>query len=263
MGYNHLGAICYHDGLVFCPLEGGGNLGAVAALDDKTLNFVAWGSLPSQGKKAPWLAVNPRNGILYSSVFEEADSIEQYSYEVIGNKLIFTSQGRILLYQRTPIPQIGYRDGIARQPDAELPFEPHESPVRAGDYFKLTPEQLAQPPRLERVWINSVQGGAFSKNGHLYLVSDSGTKHGGIFCIDAASGIVAGRITVDVEHRFIDEEFIGDELQGLTILATEDLPFAVPGITGQIHLVMTDVDYFIDDLYFKHYAVPWDDRGRV
>jgi hypothetical protein len=51
----------------------------------------------------------------------------------------------------------------------------------------------------------------------LYLVSDSGTKHGGIFCIDAASGIVAGRITVDVDHRYLSS---GDELQGLSVLAT-------------------------------------------
>ncbi len=110
--------------------------------------------------------------------------------------------------------------------------------------------------------IYGIQGGVFSKNGHLYLVSDNEVdlSNSGIFGFDMITGRNVCRTRVNFNPSYPADE----ELEGIDIWDL-DAPGAphVPSIKGQIHVIMVDVDIPTDDVYFKHYRVAAGDEDKI
>ncbi|MBD1847400.1 hypothetical protein H6F89_29155 [Cyanobacteria bacterium FACHB-63] len=222
-GYNHFGDIDFYEGLIYAPLEGhheNFQLPAVVAIFDQNLQCKGAARLTAQGASGPWCAVNPLNGLLYSSVFNDApDRI------------------RLQVYQRSFDPRF------------ELKY------VGTMDLF----DEVGQP-----LILGGLQGAAFSKQGHFYLVVDTvptsadDPTHRGIMGFDMITGRRIVHIPVDYrpwKHFPVGGWVKIQELEGITIW--EDVGAAGgPGITGQLHLIMLDKDWESDDdLYFKHYKV--------
>ncbi len=102
-----------------------------------------------------------------------------------------------------------------------------------------------RPLALDRK-VRRVQGGAFDPQGNLHLVSDH--RAGGLLTFDPA-GHLLGRHEVPVRRGFPYYE----ELEGLTFWP---LPEAkVPGIHGDLHLLLLDNDLNEDEVFFKHFAL--------
>jgi hypothetical protein len=111
--------------------------------------------------------------------------------------------------------------------------------------------------------IDRVQGGTFSRNGHLYLVSD--TREGGILGFDGETG----RLILHTLIRYTPSNWATElvekrkeELEGITIWDLDSS--SVSGIKGQVHVLMID-NYpdSDDDLYFKHFRVDAADRSKL
>jgi hypothetical protein len=65
-GIDHFGDCDYHEGFLYVAVEGSGT-GSVSVFDRDLRYF---GTVPlDQGEDAPWCAINPRDGLLYSSRF--------------------------------------------------------------------------------------------------------------------------------------------------------------------------------------------------
>lgn len=74
---HHIGAPGLHDGKIFVPVEGG--KAGVWKLDTNLSQlgiFTLGGSSSPQGGNMPWCAINPWNGLLYSSIFGNNDPDE-------------------------------------------------------------------------------------------------------------------------------------------------------------------------------------------
>jgi hypothetical protein len=223
-GDTHLGDCDYYQGRLYIPIERGLPRVLAATVGSSSLHvgprdiapLAAQAAPPSE---APWCAVNPLNGLLYSSYFDIAADQGLLVYKPLHSAIGFT-----------------------------LDF--------VGN-FTLHDENGAT------MSVNRVQGGAFSPRGHLYLVSDE--PSGGILAFDMLTGRIVHRIPVDYQP-FADILLYGtvrkEELEGITIWDLD--PGYVPGISGQLHLIMID-NYGSgdDDLYFKHFAVNAEDRDKV
>jgi len=177
---------------------------------------------PSPHPQAPWCAVNPLNGLLYTSDFH-TNSLYVYKISFISNTT----------------------SGIS---GLEL--------LNLGN-FQLK-DELGNP-----ISLYAIQGGVFSKNGHLYLVSDKGYSgpaghdddeviNSGIFGFD----MITGRRIKKIYVPYIPELPDFEELQGITIWNREDV--------DHIHLIMLDNEKpDDDDLYFKHWKVSEKDVDKI
>jgi hypothetical protein len=150
-----------------------------------------------------------------------------------GTELLFTSSFNMSAEDALHV----YRVGVA--PGASAP---------------VTAEHLGQFRLLnevgEPIVANRIQGGCFTDQGHLYLVWDDG----GLLGFDMLTGRLVRRVSVDYAPGggIKGRGSVGDqELQGIafkpTSLAT------TPGIAGQLHLCMIEVEITGAQLYFKHY----------
>lgn len=95
--------------------------------------------------------------------------------------------------------------------------------------------------------LDDVQGGAFSPNGHLYLVSDVA---GAIVSFDASG---RRRSTTKVDYTGWHSR---QELEGLTFWDLDS--GRAPNIRGQLHLTMAKRDTLaahFNSVYFKHYQL--------
>lgn len=239
-GYDHFGDPDCHAGVVYVPLEGG-QPPMVAAFAADTLRFLGAGALTAQ-TQAPWCAVHPSNGLLYTSDFNGARAVDP-------------------------------------QPATPLVLQVYARTFGAdGASFTLT--HVGNFPLVGAdgagIVVNRVQGGTFSPNGHLYLVSD--TAGGGILGFDVltgrlvthhavnyqpimqvdptggvAAGVVNGVAGLFGADDPVPERVMKEELQGITAWDLDD--GRAPGIRGQLHLLMIDnVGSGADDLYFKHFT---------
>lgn len=235
-GYIHFGDIDFFNGHIYVPLEGDGQPATVVVFN-QSLQYKKSALLSAQGGSGPWCAINPVNGLLYSSTFNDTpDRILFQVYERIEST---NDAGELVDFKLNHLGAMELFD-------------------ETGDSFHL----------------GGLQGAAFSRRGHLYLVVDTVMNsanedgHRGIMGFD----MLTGRRTV---HRLVDyrpwkffPRPIGwvkiQELEGITIWEDVDATGA-PGIIGQLHLVMLDKDWENDDdLYFKHYEVEFpEDRGKV
>jgi hypothetical protein len=71
-GYDHFGDPDHYKGFIYVPFEMNSRkkVPRVLVFEAKTLKFKGHEKLVDQGEKdAPWCAINPRNGLLYSSGF--------------------------------------------------------------------------------------------------------------------------------------------------------------------------------------------------
>lgn len=224
-GYAHLGDCDYWDGRVYIPVENKNGLAPLVVAPRVSRQ----GALCSPAdvaplvgqKEAPWCAVSPLNGLLFSSNFDvDHDGLFVHRLEPSFGGIKLTVLGRFEL-----------RD-------------PSGAPIS----------------------LQRIQGGTFSPQGHLYLVSDAGTQ-GGLLGFDTLTGRLMTHLVVDYKPEldfgpvnpaidiFTDQRPHGrEELEGVTYWDLED--GRAPGILGQIHLLMIDnVGSGADDLYFKHYRV--------
>jgi len=94
--------------------------------------------------------------------------------------------------------------------------------------------------------IHNVQGGCFSKNGHLYLTSDSTQD---IRAYSAINGAFLGSCKVPYDKGGA----AGEEMEGVAILHWN----APGGISTHVHVVILDNDITnSDDVFLKHFTVP-------
>jgi hypothetical protein len=93
---------------------------------------------------------------------------------------------------------------------------------------------------------DDVQGGCFSKNGHLLLASNASHD---IRCYSVLNGKFLGSAPI----RFDDSKSaVGEEVEGLAIW--EGVAFDAGA--AHVHLILLDKDVFKDDVHFKHYTMP-------
>jgi hypothetical protein len=104
--------------------------------------------------------------------------------------------------------------------------------------------------------VNRVQGGTFSRHGHLYLSSDC--PEGGILGVDVATGRRGLHVPIDYEPGWPQKDII----EGLTIA---DLSQGqVPWMSGVIHVLMFDAHSSRPDyVWFRHYDVADDDDRQL
>jgi hypothetical protein len=213
-GGNHFGDLDCYDGMLYVPLEGAANAQLVV-FDAPSLAYrPLFSTSLAQGNSAPWCAIDPRSGLLFSSKFDLDDNgLFVYSVDADpDNGVDATFVGRFPL------------------------FDEHGAPME----------------------IRRVQGGVFSEQGHLYLVSDTGT---GVLGFDMHTGRVACRIPVAYEpERRVG--FTYQELEGITLWDLDD--GSAPGVQGQLHVLMLEnAPVGEDRIFFKHYSVPALERRRV
>lgn len=100
--------------------------------------------------------------------------------------------------------------------------------------------------RLQGNVVNSVQGGCFSKNGHLYLTSDSTED---IRAYSAFNGAFLGSCKVPYDKSTLEAEEMEGIALGHIIHSGNVVTF--------VHVIILDNDWPSgDEVFFKHYAVP-------
>jgi hypothetical protein len=209
-GGDHMGDPDHHEGLLYVPLEGT-SPPRILIFQGSNLNFIDSAPLTAQND-APWCAINPLNGLLYSSPFN-SDHLTVYKRLPIGN-----SHGGSIVLE------------LEHLYDFPL-FDSQGSPVS----------------------LLRIQGGAFSPSGHLYLVSD--VDSGGVLGFDMTTGR-------KIFQRTKESLPTGAEMEGITIWDVD--PLSSPHIGGQIHVVWLQDEAIVDDdLYFSHFRVPAEHRGRI
>ncbi|MGE5662006.1 MAG: hypothetical protein ACM3X1_07125 [Ignavibacteriales bacterium] len=225
-GVEHLGDLDYFKskgqskGQLYVPAEGG--KGVIALFDAETLNYIVSSDpLTSQEGSVPWCAINPLNGLLYSSKFKD-------------------SYLSLCVYDRAVLSTTSPDKGIFR---LELTF--------LGN-FDLYDEDG------NRIVINAIQGGVFSKNGHFYLVCDTAhdkrdkgeVRNSGIYGFDMLTGRRVFHKVVPYNPSF----HIDEELEGIDIWDLDS--GGAPNIGGQIHLLMTNYNWYENDnIYLKHFRI--------
>jgi len=236
-GYNHFGALAYHDGLLLIPVTGR-SPPVVAVVRARDLAYLGHLQLPGQ-HGAGWLAIGPGDR-LYSS-----DS------ELDG--------GRGLLC---------YAVDWALLASGALPPSPSRTGAGQAALVRIFPQmaiplldEAGQPVRLR-----SMQGGVFSGSGHLFTVNgycQGSTRETGISGF-AFSGDT-GRRVVHSTNRSGPYQFeyhpghhglfwCREEPEGITLWDLDD--GRAPHIRGQLHVIMIDNaiwDY--GALFFRHYRL--------
>lgn len=97
--YNHLGDLDYYDGRLYVPLEGSA---PAIGVFDTDLNYITHALLPI-ATDAPWCAINPVDGHLYTSSFR-ASVVRKHRMTWTGGRLTLTQVASIALRDRTGKP---------------------------------------------------------------------------------------------------------------------------------------------------------------
>jgi hypothetical protein len=90
--YNHLGDLDYYDGRLYVPLEGSA---PAIGVFDADLNYLTHALLPN-ATDAPWCAINPVDGHLYTSSFHTS-VVRKFRMTWSGNTLALTHVASIAL----------------------------------------------------------------------------------------------------------------------------------------------------------------------
>lgn len=222
-GGSHWGDVEAHDGTLYVALENVNRIvemdpGSLTVLSSKPLKAPPSAGADRQGKNyphdggdAPWCAIHPWNGYLYTSNFGGVEAA--YAYD----------------------PDDGYR----RVPEATVHLEPVRGDRPVG-----------------------VQGGGFSRSGHLYLSSYTKTgdqthdwesepdESDWLFAFDALTGSYMGRKRIPAEAGGAT----GQELEGLTVQPG----IAFGGDGASVHTVLLDRNTTKNSVHFKAFSVPSD-----
>jgi len=252
-GYNHFGDIDYipvseNSGYIIAPVDDspGHNIVPMIAFfytdaSGGPIEFIGSGHLWEQEwkKEASWCAYNPLDGLIYSSGSiknNQARSIKKYSFSFSDNSYVYL-QGQGQLF------------------------------VQDGSYW---PRRLPRDENGE-IFLESVQGGVFSQNGNLYLVTGyydenciNGEPEKGIWVFElndnntnaylrSASCINDGcPFYFDYDSSCTSAE----EAEGIDIWDLDnDTALNIIGIVGQLHVIILNNDAVRDNWYLKHYTV--------
>ena len=226
LGYNHYGDLVQYKGYLFIPLEAEGrnlNMPLLAVYYASTLNFVGSAGLSSFQNRAGWLAINPTNGLLYTSnkVINSANSL--FIYKIDYNALR-NNEVKVTFHKKQKLYDQGGRAlGIAEY----------------------------------------MQGGTFSDDGkHLYLVngkqsSNTPASAGGIKVFNTKTfRMILKSSTGGKEFRF--EYHPGwpnyEEPEGITYWNLNNRN--VPNIKGKLHVILLNNDVSSsDEFWLKHYRI--------
>jgi hypothetical protein len=234
-GYNHFGDLDYYQGYLFAPIykKHSSKTPYIAVFRASDLRYVS--SAPVQSG-AGWCAINPLNGLLYTSDSEvrtNGSKYRIYRYEIDFNKLRAKRRDFLKEYTRDRF-SLSYKNG-------------------------------------DPITLKSMQGGVFSKTGCFYTVNgyceDTAGSETGIMVFDSRTGRRIARSKKGGSDPFKYEFHPGpkkvckQEPEGITIwdvdLLRRQRRLYPPGITGQLHVIMLDNWPYSneDDLYFKHYKI--------
>lgn len=100
--YDHLGDPDYFNGHLFVPVEktDGSKTARIACFDAESLEFIDSALLTEQEEKAPWCAVNPADGLLYSSRFDDVTELNAYEFTIGLNRFKITLHHKVSLIDR-------------------------------------------------------------------------------------------------------------------------------------------------------------------
>lgn len=223
-GYDHFGDLVHHKGYLFIPLEAGEGANnqrpLLAVYRAQDLGFVGWTFLDKQ-TKAGWLAINPKDGLLYSSNNNLSNLNKLISYEIDYAGL---NHGQVKLTYRRMKP-------LYDEQGREITLKP---------------------------WM---QGGEFSEDGKfLFLVNGRASartlpKDGGIWIFDFMTGKKVLKSSGSMPFRF--EYHPGapnaEEPEGITYW---NLPEGVaPKIEGNLHVILLNNNLRTDGIWLKHYRI--------
>jgi hypothetical protein len=232
LGYDHFGDLDQVEGFLFVPLEGAAP--AIAVFRASDLGYIGKKLTVTAQTRAGWVAYNQHTGMLYTSNNSVSGSNPLFRYTLDLDKLISTNDvtASITYLDRFHLLE---EDGVELDPPLGL----------------------------------YMQGGVFTPWGDLYVVNGKEWKdpedgRGGIHLFGADGRLIAesqnGSGTFNYEyHPFSDFE----EPEGIDWW-NRDIGESSPGITGQLHVILLDNDYFEpydsilnieDEIYFKHYDV--------
>lgn len=240
----HLGDIDHYNGYIFVPvgakLKKGNNsytLKGISYFRASDLGYVGTEILSREDKSIftslGWLAINPRNGMLYTS--------DKIAYNETKG-----TQSKIHIYKIGDMTK-------------SYPLTFHSTAILVDEYgLALKREHM--------------QGGCFDDDNHLYILNGFVTHNqgknvswanskGGISVFKVNSTPRAGgtqifyRLTHSNQSSGFRYQFDGwgNEPEGLTYWDL-DKDKRAPGIDGQLHAIMLDnVGTGADDFFFKHY----------
>jgi hypothetical protein len=225
-GINHLGDLDYYKGHLYVPAERGKPPVEIALFDAKTLRYI-----------------NSSGPLTAQKEFASWCAINPLNGYLYSSK---SDTNSLCVYERAVLANTSI--GIF---GLELTF------VGNFDLF----DEDGNP-----IFVNRVQGGVFSKNGHLYLVSDKahGTRdkgevpNSGIFGFD----MITGRRMIHKVVPYDPSFHIDEELEGIDIWDLDS--DGAPNIHGQIHLLMINYNYYENDnIYFKHYRITGGQKDKI
>ena len=219
--YDHFGDLDQHSGLLYVPLEGGGNP-RIAVFRSSDLAFLDSQVLLRPGGKpmtqSGWCAINPTDGLLYTSntgIDRNDNPIFKFKVGFDAGKLRLTYAGSLYLKDED------------------------------GSGMGLKPY---------------MQGGDFSTDGrYLFLVNGKAHKFdkddGGVWVFDALTG---RKITKSKQKGGFRFEFHPggtkfEEPEGITYWNLDGR--SAPSIKGQLHVILLDNDLNGDEFYLKHYRI--------
>jgi hypothetical protein len=148
-GYDHLGDLDGHAGLLFVALEdsSGAHDARVAVFDAADLRFVASAVLPGQGRKGPWCAVRPQDGLLYSSAFEGVNELRGYAWSLAGDQLTLGLHHTLPLHRHdgSPFRLDGIQGGVFTA-EGEFYLSSNDGDFRGVQVFQAGGERLKHLP---------------------------------------------------------------------------------------------------------------------
>ncbi|OGS50949.1 MAG: hypothetical protein A3K65_03810 [Euryarchaeota archaeon RBG_16_68_12] len=240
--FNHYGDLDQFGGYVFVPLEGDRGappyvsipIRGIAAFRASDLTLVNW-TLIDQGSAA-WLAIRQeKDGLfLYSSNSTVSKDEPLYRYSL-----------DMATFENTQNLTASLEPAPASQPGAQ----------RGRFWLNESDEQPLRRP------FKTTQGGVFDPSGSFYLINgyydqSASDQRGGIHVFNAR-GRLTTESTVDAgdggfRYEYHPEWSRYEEPEGIDWW---DNPPAAPRISGQLHALLLDNDFWGDDVYIKHYSV--------
>jgi len=85
-GYYHMGDIDYYQGHIYVPVEGRHRPFKLLKIDAATMELKGVANFWQQQKHAPYVAINPTTGILYTSEFTPNKKVGLYGYKMIDDE---------------------------------------------------------------------------------------------------------------------------------------------------------------------------------
>ncbi|MBN2714489.1 MAG: hypothetical protein JXX14_01465 [Deltaproteobacteria bacterium] len=234
-GYNHFGDPDYlrigAQGYIFIPVEGKDMDPILAVFKDGVdIEFVGHAVLPSQTcakhiGRAGWVAFDANDldhRLLHSSHNRISADYPVYRYKVDFDQLILGTVS--LVAADTDLP-LTHDDG---------------TPVKIKGY---------------------IQGGCFSPDGRLFIISGKGGDDGkgGILAFSSSGDFLFRSVQNKTDsnsfvYRYDSGPLCNEEPEGITWWNVDGLH--APHITGQLHAILLNNNPGTDSIYLKHYRIP-------